>query len=198
MYVKTNNLIASALTTAAALASTPLSAHAQAELTGDTRLACEALLCLASGTRPAECTPSLSRYFSIWSNNWSDTIQGRINFLNLCPAGRQTPQMSSLVSAIANGAGRCDPASLNQDLQVWVYQGKGSSYVYISNQLPEYCSAYITNAYTYFGDQTPKYVGQPMQGGYWVSAAQYGAAYNTWLERQRQLQLNNWDTGGGN
>ncbi|ENO0651419.1 conjugal transfer protein TrbM, partial [Campylobacter jejuni] len=34
-------------------------------LTGDTKLACEAILCLSSGTRPAECGPSLARYFAI-------------------------------------------------------------------------------------------------------------------------------------
>lgn len=33
--------------------------------TGDVRLACEAVLCLSSGTRPSECAPSLKRYFSI-------------------------------------------------------------------------------------------------------------------------------------
>ncbi|WP_269902395.1 TrbM/KikA/MpfK family conjugal transfer protein, partial [Campylobacter coli] len=34
-------------------------------LTGDTKLACEAILCLSSGTRPSECSSSLARYFSI-------------------------------------------------------------------------------------------------------------------------------------
>lgn len=32
----------------------------QYELTGDTKLACEAILCLSSGTRPGECGPALS------------------------------------------------------------------------------------------------------------------------------------------
>ena len=45
-----------------ALGSTAGPASAQDVLTGDTRLACEAILCLSSGTRPSECTPSLSRY----------------------------------------------------------------------------------------------------------------------------------------
>lgn len=39
------------------------------ELTGDTKLACEAILCLSSGTRPGECGPSLSRYFGISHKN---------------------------------------------------------------------------------------------------------------------------------
>lgn len=37
----------------------------QYELTGDTKLACEAILCLSSGKRPGECGPALSRYFGI-------------------------------------------------------------------------------------------------------------------------------------
>ncbi|WP_368044266.1 TrbM/KikA/MpfK family conjugal transfer protein [uncultured Bilophila sp.] len=37
----------------------------QYELSGDTKLACEAILCLSSGTRPGECGPALSRYFGI-------------------------------------------------------------------------------------------------------------------------------------
>ena len=54
-------------------------ASAQDVLTGDTRLACEAILCLSSGTRPSECTPSLSRYFNITKRKLSDTIRARLN-----------------------------------------------------------------------------------------------------------------------
>lgn len=60
-------------------------ANAEDELTGDIRLACEALLCLSSSERPNECAPSLSRYFSISAKKWKDTVKKRRNFLNLCP-----------------------------------------------------------------------------------------------------------------
>ena len=60
--------------------------QAQQVLTGDTRFACEALLCLASGQRPDECTPSLQRYFSIKLRRFNDTQRARSSFLNLCPA----------------------------------------------------------------------------------------------------------------
>lgn len=60
--------------------------QAQQVLTGDTRFACEAMLCLLSGQRPDECTPSLQRYFSISFRRSIDTQRGRTNFLNLCPA----------------------------------------------------------------------------------------------------------------
>lgn len=154
---------------------TAIPVRAQEVLTGDTRLACEALLCLASGTRPTQCAASIIRYFSISFRHFSDTIRGRMNFLNLCPAGNQTPQMQSFVSAIANGAGRCDAASLNVELQTWI-GGRVDGEVVISNVLPEYCSAYLANQYTNLGGLTPKYVGSPGRGGYWIAASNYDAA----------------------
>jgi hypothetical protein len=54
-------------------------------LTGDTKLACEATLCLASGTQPSECDESLKRYFSIKHKKLKDTVKARTNFLKLCP-----------------------------------------------------------------------------------------------------------------
>ncbi|WP_279525376.1 TrbM/KikA/MpfK family conjugal transfer protein [Phocoenobacter uteri] len=54
-------------------------------LTGDPRLACEAILCLSSGKRPDECTPSIRRYFSITDKKLHRLIRKRLNFLNLCP-----------------------------------------------------------------------------------------------------------------
>lgn len=190
------NLIASAILAGSALTMS-IPAGAQ-ELTGDTRLACEALLCLASGTRPNECAPSLARYFSISFRNFSDTIRGRVNFLNLCPASNQTPQMSSLVSAIANGAGRCDAASLNTEMVIW--NGNwDSGYTTISNQLPNYCSAYISNAYANLGGITPKYVGIPERGGYWVAAKDYDTAlvaYNARIAAEDAAYQQN-NVGGG-
>lgn len=82
-------------------------------LTGTTKLACEALLCLSSNVRPSECTPSLNHFFSITRKEWSDTLSARKAFLNLCPASSEVG-MPELVDAIADGAGRCDAASLNR------------------------------------------------------------------------------------
>lgn len=155
-------------------------ANAQEVLTGDTRLACEAVLCLSSGTRPAECSPSLSRYFSIVKKKFSDTIRARLNFLNLCPVSNQTPEMQSLVSAISRGAGRCDAAALNSTLQIIVWMGgeNNESYVAISNKMPDYCAAYTGHSYTDFNGSghMPKYVGIPDRGGYWVESKDFERA----------------------
>ncbi len=56
-------------------------------LTGTTKLACEAILCLSSSTRPSECNKSISHYFSIHKIKWKDTLKARKSFLNLCPIG---------------------------------------------------------------------------------------------------------------
>lgn len=54
-------------------------------LTGDTRLSCEAILCLASPTKPSECSASIAKYFSFTAKKWHKVIEKRKNFLNLCP-----------------------------------------------------------------------------------------------------------------
>ena len=167
-------LVLASLALAAAAASIPTTAGAEEALTGDTRLACEAILCLSTGTRPGECSPSLHRYFSISHRNLSDTIRARGNFLKLCPVANQTPEMSLLVNAMANGAGRCDAASLNVALLSWNWDSEAA--VLIGNQMPGYCAAYAGHAYTDFSGTQPRYVGTPERGGYWVEANDYDRA----------------------
>ena len=122
------------------------------ELTGDTKLACEALLCLSSSERPSECQESLHRYFSIHHKKPHRTIEKRRNFLKMCPAVDDDEQMPSLVNAIANGAGKCDLASLNQNAafqcRSWYDRETGERRSYCNPQLPSYCSAYYNHAYT--------------------------------------------------
>ena len=157
-------------------------------LTGDPKLACEAIICLSTGSRPGECQPSIQKFFSIKAKKPGDTIKERIKFLDKCPASNQTPEMQSLVNAIANGAGRCDTASLNVDLQRQILDGDGYPIgTGIDNNLPDYCSAYNNNIYTNFGDYLPKYVGLPERGGYWVNASDYDsalAAYNVRIAQE--------------
>lgn len=142
------------------------------------KAACEAVLCLSSGTRPDECAPSLARYFSISFRRWSDTVRARQNFLNLCPIVGRDAAMSSLTRAISNGAGRCDAATLNSALQ----NGDETS-SYISNELPDYCAAYVHNGYADINDKTPTYLGEPLRGGYWVERGQFAIEQRAYLAR---------------
>ncbi len=155
---------------------------AQGVLTGDTRLACEAVMCLATGTRPDECMPSLRRYFSISHRKWSDTLRDRMDFLKQCPAAQSGDgKMKTLVNDIANGAGRCEAASLNAAGIVW-QSDEGASY-YINNAMPDYCSSYLQNANTDLKNTGPRYVGAPERNGYWVDASQYDQAVTEYNAR---------------
>ncbi|CAM5531787.1 TrbM/KikA/MpfK family conjugal transfer protein [Alcaligenes] [Alcaligenes phenolicus] len=173
-------------------------AMAQEVLEGDTRLACEAILCLATGQPPHECQPSLRKYFSITAKKLSDTIRKRRNFLDLCPVANQTPEMSALVSAMSQGAGRCDASSLNATLRSW--GGGDNDYVYIANSMPSYCAAYTNHAYTDLQDTKPRYVGIPERGGYWVEADKYDQAvaeYNERIRREDEERRRQEMYGGG-
>jgi hypothetical protein len=141
-------------------------------LDGDKRLACEAILCLSSGTRPSECAPSLARYFGISMKKLSDTLEARHDFLSLCPASDDSKEMSDLVRAISQGAGRCDAAALNVALRTW-RGGSDDGGPIIGNKRPAYCDAYESHEYTAFDDGLPLYVGTPLDGGYWVEPRDY-------------------------
>lgn len=167
----------------------PAGAQEAEVLAGDTRLACEAILCLSTGQRPSECTPSLNRYFGIIKRKLSDTLEARQNFLEQCPVAHQTPQMSALIRAVSRGAGRCDAASLNRTLQRWSVGDGGD--ISIGDRLPEYCAAYTGHAYTDFSQTRPRYVATPESGGYWVEAQDYERAlaeYNARREAARRSQ----------
>ena len=173
---------------------------AQNAFTGDVKLACEAILCLSSGTRPNECAPSLKRYFSISFSRFSDTIKERTNFLNLCPAASQDNSMKSLVSAIANGAGRCDAQALNAQLMTQYSTDSNSEYS-ISDAMPAYCGAYTSHAYTKdLLSSQAVYVGIPERNGYWVERSGYAAAlaeYRARIAREDANHVAAQNDGGG-
>lgn len=167
---------------------TTISTNASASdvLTGDTRLACEAVLCLSSSTRPGECSPALRRYFGIKFKKPWKTIEARTNFLNQCHASNE-PNMPALIQAIAAGAGNCDAKFLNQYNHQTAYrtQCTTSSVIWgnednksctttevsvISPTKPAYCQAYENHEFT---DLLTKYVGDPFTGGRWADAKDY-------------------------
>ena len=74
------------------------------ELTGDEKLACEALLCLAAAAaRPDECTPSLTRLFSIVLKKPHKTARARADFLNLCPKVADDKDMQTQIAQFVDG-----------------------------------------------------------------------------------------------
>lgn len=155
--------------------------HAQEFLNGDARLACEAVMCLASGQRPSECNPSLQRYFGIRFRKPGDTLRARVNFLKLCPASNQSTQMASLVYAIGAGAGSCDAAALNVALQEFQNFGDGSTRIVIGNELPTVCRAYTQHAYADQFTLAVRYVGTPERRGYWIESQRWEPAQAQWF-----------------
>lgn len=141
------------------------------EFSGDIKLACEAVLCLSSGTRPAECAPALHRYFNINHRKFYNTLRARNAFLNLCPAASHDAYMTKLINDITNGAGRCDPGSLNSYLLTSAHQAGDNYMLVISNTLPSHCTNYMNNNYTDIAP--PKYVGIPERKGFWTDEANY-------------------------
>ena len=75
--------VASVLTVSAQIAMTS-SGQAQI-LTGDARLACEALLCLSAvGNAPGECSKALAKYEAMKAQLWFNPL-AVYNFLKGCP-----------------------------------------------------------------------------------------------------------------
>lgn len=195
--------ILKALTLTALMMATAPTAYA---LSGDTKLACEAVLCLSSGTRPSECTPSLRKYFSITDKKPHKMVTKRLNFLKLCPVGHE-PKMPQLLSAIAAGAGRCDAKFLNQynrqTITVVTYERvagepfpirKEEKINIISSKKPNYCGAYENHEFT--DNVTAKYVGDERNNGFWVEPADYERALREYQDNlQRSAQDSSRNTG---
>lgn len=163
--------------------------HAE-EFTGDTKLACEALLCLAATQSPGECATALARYFSFKGKN---ALKNRLNFLNLCPTATESQEMEDLTSALVNGAGgQCDVKSLNR-MRSWQSTPRGEMQVVITDKMPTYCTTYYGNEIIASSVDTdmPVYVGTPEMSGYWVAQKDYATAladYNRQLEAWKAEQ----------
>lgn len=186
------NVIASTILMASAtIAMTPPTA-AQDLLTGDTRLACEAILCLSTGSRPDECTKSLNRLFDKKPDE-------REPFLDLCPMSKPTPEMQamlpeiteeamqSFILAALNAIDNCTATALNKSE---TYHDNKADADYIKNQLPVYCSAYANHAYTNadVSEGMPRYVGKPQDGGFWSEADNYEQALKAYEARPKKPQ----------
>ena len=113
------------------------------ELTGDTKLACEAILCLSAAAtgRPQECAPSIAKFFSIDLTNPADTVKARTNFLNMCPSSSE-PDQQALIASLVKGCYASDLNKLTDTKRVPDNSEKGYHDVkIIRNIAPDYCLA---------------------------------------------------------
>lgn len=131
------------------------SVFANEVLTGDARSACEVILCLSSGTRPAECASSLARYFSIKLKKPWQTIDARRSFLSLCPiqsdSNIEDLVLNNLVDDVLPNSDpkQCTPEYLNTQVD-----RKNNTYRTTAN-MPGFCHALINHQYTDY--KIPKY-----------------------------------------
>lgn len=134
---------------------TSSSLNANSVLTGDTRLACEAILCLSSPVRPGECTASLLRYFSIRFKKFWKTVNARKAFLNLCPLQNDVKTedlvLKNLVDDVLPSADprQCTAEFLNTQVEQRIYRYR------INPNMPWFCHSLITHQYTDY--KMPKY-----------------------------------------
>lgn len=145
---------------------------AQDLLTGNTRLACEAALCLASGTRPSECDKSLRKYFSIHFTRPDKTLRERKKFLSLCPRGNDEEKLSAAAADATNASQQCDAVTLNRTL---TYLDPSGVYA-VDNELPEFCLGNPSAA---------RYVGDPLKSGFWAPSADYDRLLTEYDRAQR-------------
>lgn len=123
------------------------------ELTDEQKLACEAILCLSTGTPPSECDAALDYFYSIKRKKPSDTRDARKSFLKKCPDS-DAEGMPSLVDAIVNySCSSCTVEKLNRNLiKVQILapartKRYGEKYIVKSTtmvdpKLPAYCQQY--------------------------------------------------------
>lgn len=122
-----------------------------AELTGDTKLSCEAILCLSTASRPSECAPSIARYFAISAKKWKDTLAKRKAFLNLCPVGDNTDTnfKSLRDNVLVNLNADCSAEALNKRTQYDIFRFDGGERkIRINPNLPSSCIALMNHSYT--------------------------------------------------
>ncbi|MCQ9124691.1 TrbM/KikA/MpfK family conjugal transfer protein [Rodentibacter caecimuris] len=156
------------------------------ELTGDTRTACEVILCLSSkqGRSIAECHAPLKKYFSIQAKKWHKTLQKRRNFLDLCPAANENEKMAALTTAIQHQEYACDAATLNSRTEIkrrWISRSSedGGSYVVRTYRtqayIPKFCQDLYNHEFTEYSQiKQPKYV---CNANKWYSKTDWDRGY---------------------
>lgn len=141
------------------------------ELTGNVKYACEAILCLSTGSKPNECAPSIKKFFSIWDKKPWKIPEKRFNFLALCPVGSASVNSSSLgasraemveyMNILAHGATACSANHLNKTNYRWVtlescswnqghesYSCRTYRAKQIQQTLPKICNIYKNHRFT--------------------------------------------------
>lgn len=187
------------------------------ELTGEKKLACEAILCLSSGVRPSECNPSLNYFFGIRRDKPSDTRDARKDFLKKCPDS-DAAGMPSLINVLVDyNCSACTVEKLNaRSVEVRILtRTRNHRFSFGSNkyltvrvvdpELPAFCLKYYAaiagHEYTAYSQYSP----QPVYVGYNLGpryeddeGKEYYVIYAESSSAQRQIagtisETNHWE-----
>lgn len=170
------------------------------EFTGDTKLACEAILCLSSGTRPSECMPSLTKFFSIIAKKPWETIQLRKNFLQLCPTDQNIDinhDYANLIDTLSETSSSCDADTLNKNIEEHrvIADGNRITKIRVNPNMPDYCVKLARHHYTdikrlkYTCDTNKFYDKASWDRGYELIQINQ-AAYNTLSNDKKEMKEN--------
>lgn len=181
-------------------------------LTGDTKLSCEAILCLSSGTRPSECSPSLNRYFSISAKKWSDTVKKRKSFLQLCPvdgADEKDEVFADLRDNVLPNADprQCTAEYLNSQIEKKRARNVDNENFFLSfysyrvnPNIPSQCNALYRHSYTDIKKPTYKCSGEFYSQLEWNMSAklvQVSKSEYQSLQSQNKHKIDYNDENGG-
>lgn len=97
--------------------------------------ACKVVLCLSSGTMPAECVPPVEAYLAQFADHPWDASA----YLSTCDMGTSSDVPDTRV--IAQAYGHCNASSVNSATQYIVYSAE-TSVIYHKSVLPQYCAEY--------------------------------------------------------
>ncbi|WP_392563294.1 TrbM/KikA/MpfK family conjugal transfer protein [Orbus wheelerorum] len=125
-------------------------------LTGDTALACEAILCLSSSTRPTECAKSIAKYFGLRDpKSFAKTLNIRKSFLNLCPTsddGEIDQILENFKDEVILLKTDCNAEAFNQMIDSYTQTGGKDgipiTYYRVAADIPEVCERLSKHSYT--------------------------------------------------
>lgn len=183
-------------------------------LTGDTKLSCEAILCLSTGQRPSECSPSIKKYFSITGKKPSDTIKKRQNFLKLCPVGDDAEKDEKFTDLRDNVLPNTDPRQctanyLNQQIESKRATSYNNENFYLSRYqkvyrvnptIPSQCNRLFNHSYTDLKKPTYTCNGEFYNSVEWqISAKLVQISYSEYkkLSSQNRHEISYSDSEGG-
>lgn len=161
-----------------------------AMLTGDSKTACEVILCLAaSAGHPAECSSPLAKYFALQATPHKSLGEVRSSFLAKCPDGSSNDKnYSSLKSTLKSQNFECTAEEFNLDKHKDSYSIEGVVYRTMA-EIPDFCKKLADEQYSDL--KLPKYTCDKK----WYSPSDWTNGYES--KEVSAIEYHGWLANGG-